>query len=245
MKKLFIAFSVLFSISVLPNTQAQDIALEGGLSLNTFVLSDVFNDVFDTKLNTGVSLGINSNIPIAGDGRFIVKPGVRFSKLGGTLVEEEPRKINDTTQFERSYKFNTNYLQIPVLLQVGITNNTNGFFASAGPYLGIGISGKRIDKQKSKNIAYNKSETEDIEFGTGNLDDLYRYDWGAILGFGYFHYDFNENGKKKMFTAGLQIGIGMSNILSEGFRNEIATDMLTNLSFQVNIAYTLIPLSDH
>jgi hypothetical protein len=92
-------------------------------------LANFSGDFFQTKATTGFLFGGFANL---GHGDFVIQPAVLYNRKGA--------KEDETGS---DLKINLDYIQIPVLVQIGMPSGTNGrLFLSAGPALGIKIGCK-------------------------------------------------------------------------------------------------------
>jgi hypothetical protein len=89
------------------------------------------------------------------------------------------------------------YADIPVLLKGGPTLGVVKIFGAAGPYIGIGLTGKAVT-----DIAGQK-DSESIEWGDGDQADFKRLDYGAKFGVGA---EFSG------FTFGAYYALGLANL---------------------------------
>ncbi|MFA6058845.1 MAG: porin family protein [Taibaiella sp.] len=115
------------------------------------------------KFLTGYKIGAVANIDIAKG--FYIEPGLFYSAKG--------RKVSSSIT---DSKLQLNYLEIPLSLGYRYDfGKAGGIFATAGPYLGIGLNGK-----STTTVA---GVSADVDMKAGK--DFERMDWGMNLSVGY------------------------------------------------------------
>jgi hypothetical protein len=181
--KVFV-FTILTLFSV--QSFAQKFGIQGGINLSNMLVKDnegTYSE--DFKMNLGYSGGVT----------FEMGLGKIFSLEAGALVNSKGFKweLDGGTA-----KLNLMYVDIPVLLKAGLSLGPVKVFAAAGPYAGMGITGKMvaIPDQGDK-------ETESINWGTSEDDDLKRLDYGAKFGGGV---------ELSSFTFGVYYSLGLANL---------------------------------
>lgn len=126
------------------------------------------NDATTTDAKVGFSTGAGVNIGLY-KGLYL-RPGVYYNMMGG---KTELGNLETTATLH--------YLQVPVNLgyRYTISEKVGGFFAEAGPYVGLALSGNtKIDHPITGEIK------NDIEFGSEN-NETNAFDWGFKFGLGY------------------------------------------------------------
>ncbi|MBT8254067.1 MAG: PorT family protein [Flavobacteriaceae bacterium] len=122
MKNVFlILVALLFSFTI--NAQGVDLGLKAGLNLSSFS----GDDTEDLSMLTGIHFGAMADISIS-DG-FSVQPEVLYSTQG--------TKYSESDGYDGKLKFN--YLNIPVIAKVEVTDGLN---LEAGPQIGFLLSAK-------------------------------------------------------------------------------------------------------
>jgi hypothetical protein len=167
-------------------TFAQRIGIQGGLNLSNMLIKDdagTYSDEF--KMNPGFNAGVTLEIGL------------------GKLLSAEVGAIADTKGFKwalegGTMKANLIFVDVPVLLRVGPQFGPIKVFAAAGPYFGVGITGKRISKPDG-----GSKTTEDIKWGNSENEDLKRLDYGAKFGAG---------AEFASFTFGAYYSLGLANL---------------------------------
>lgn len=191
LSKVLILFFVVF-ISM--QSFAQKFGVQAGVNLANMVSKDdaeTYSD--DFEMNLGFNAGVTFELSFSD---FL---GLEM----GALVDTKGFKISESGA---TAKINLLYADIPVLLKGGPTLGAVKIFGAAGPYLGVGITGKytfEFDGDK---------ESEDVVWGDGDDADLKRLDYGAKFGVG---------AEVKGFSIGAYYALGLANIAvdnSDGYK---------------------------
>lgn len=173
---------------------AQTFGVRGGLSMATILEKDedgTYSD--DYQMNPGFHAGIAADFPIVEMVSF--ETGLFFNTKGFKFTEEEEGV--DVTVKAKLY-----YADIPLTLKVaGEVSEGVELFVLAGPYIGIGLSGKTIAEGSAE--GFNVSIDEDIDWGSGEDDDLKRLDYGITAGAGF---------EFKGLLVGLSYDFGLANV---------------------------------
>ena len=136
------------------------IGLKGGVNLTNLYV----DNVQDEHMKVGANIGLFTKIPVTS--LFAVQPEIAYSQKG--------TQTNYNNAFgSGKYRFNLDYLEIPVAAVVNVTNN---FSLHAGPYVGFLLSAKVKDVDQNGNI---KGVTE------LNKDNFQSTDYGLFGGLGY------------------------------------------------------------
>jgi hypothetical protein len=144
MKKLIIAVTVALTVSTMQAQTKFGVQLGLLSSKNKIEYDGV--EPKKLKSNIGIKFGVFAEIHISNNLYF--NPSLNFVNKGGK--EED---FENTTVANVSYanKYITNYLELPLAFTYK-ANSTNGFFATAGPVLGLGIGGK-VSTTANSNIS--------------------------------------------------------------------------------------------
>ena len=161
-KKLIFA-SLALSFMTFTNVQAQEDAtkfgIKGGVNFSNFYT----DDVDDNNVLTGFNVGLFAKMPVSENISFQTE--ISYTGKGAELVYNNAI-VNGTAQFK------LNYIEVPLLLVVNLTQNLN---IHAGPYAAYLISGKTTNKSDSG--SYNFEDNV-------NVDDFNRFDAGLAGGVG-------------------------------------------------------------
>jgi opacity protein-like surface antigen len=196
----------IFSLAVLMSfglfvsqSNAQTFGVKAGLNLANMHTEDDSGTLSDDfKSQVGFHAGVTAEFPITEMLSF--EAGLLASTKGFKQDSEET--ILGTTV---SYKASSNllYVDVPLTLKAtfGISDGAN-LFVQAGPYLGMGLSGKY--KTETTVAGQTEKEESDIKWGSNaDEDDLKRMDFGLTGGAGV---EFNN------ISVGLSYGLGLANI---------------------------------
>ncbi|WP_338644877.1 porin family protein [Flavobacterium sp. KS-LB2] len=170
------------------SVQAQDktasYGFKGGLNF-----SNLYTDnVDDNNVLTGFNAGLYAKFPITNS--IAIQPEISYTTKGAELVY-------NNTFAQGTAKFNINYIEVPVLLVMNITDNFN---VHVGPYAAYMVSGKT---------------TNDSNFGSSQAEldtnDFNKFDAGLAGGVGIdldvvnfgvrYNYGLTRIGKEDSFIS--------------------------------------------
>ena len=177
-----VSIFLLISFSI----QAQDsiptrIGIKGGVNFSTLYAENVD----DTKMLTGINLGLFAKLPLSD--HFALQPELYYTMKGAEV------KYNNFF-VDGTARFNLNYIELPLLLVINITDFVN---IHVGPYAAYLISGK----------AKNESNINLFDFEENlDTDDYNKFDLGIAAGVGL---DFNA------ISLGLRYNHGTTTIGKE------------------------------
>ena len=181
--------------------QKSSVFLKGGLNLANVSINESGN-IDDAKMLLSFHAGIQGDIPVAS---FLsIQPGLLLSGKGS-------KTQSGNTSDANYYRATTNpiYIEVPVnvVFKAPLEKDTK-FFAGAGPYIAMGVAGKR--KADGKIFGLTFSRNDDIKFS--NDDPTTSGEEGA--GFGIikrFDYGFNGTagfeGKNVLFSVNYGLGL--------------------------------------
>lgn len=162
------------------NDSAAQFGVKGGVNFSNMYTDDVDDENVLTSFNAGVYV----NLPVSD--LFSIQPEVLYSRKGAELRY-------DNVFATGSAKFNLNYIEVPVLLKINVTENFN---IHAGPYFAYLIDSK---------ITNESDGIFDFESNFDN-DDFNKFDAGIAAGIGF---DFES------FSIGARYSYGLSTIGKE------------------------------
>ena len=196
MKKLiiFIAVALLFTYSA--DSFAQTFGVRGGLNM-TNMLSKSDAHTADLKAIVGFHIGGTAEFEITD--MFSFETGLFLMTMG---YKYEVLSVD--------YKTNLLYLNIPITAKARYELDNFSLYGLFGPYIGLGLSGK--------------NNSVDIEWGSGDSDDLKRFDFGWTIGAGVEY---------EAFMAGLSYNLGLANIMAQtegGYKAK-------NRAFLISVGY--------
>lgn len=173
--------------------------VKGGVNFSNFRI----DDVEDNNLKAGINLGLFMKLPISDV--VAIQPELLYSSKGSKL------KYDNIIQGKGEYRFNMNYLELPVM---GVFHIGDVFNVQVGPY---------ISYLTSANI---KNMDEDLTIqGVTDLkeDNFNRLDYGVAAGVGL---DFNGFVVGARYNYGLkEVGKSgnLSGVLLNDSKNSVAT----------------------
>jgi len=189
MKKLKIGILVILgALAVSPAfSQEQNVTrvgVKGGVNFTNFRTGD---EIADNNVKAGLNLGLFFKLPVSN--AIAIQPELLYSSKGSKI------EYDNFLQGDGEYRFNFNYLELPVM---GVFSLGDHFNIQAGPY---------VSYLTSVNI---KDMTEDGSIqGVQDLkeDNFNRIDYGLAAGIGA---DFNG------FVAGVRYNYGLNEVGDSG-----------------------------
>ena len=192
MKKASIFLLVILISLLCFQSYAQTFGIKGGLNLsNMLIESD--GDTEDLKMKPGFH--------IAGIIDF------QFTDLlsleTGLILDTKGFKFEDEgSGYSYKEKLNTFFLDIPVVLKVSVDAGSSvRIFGAAGPYIGVGLTGKW--KSVYEDQGTEDTDEEKVEWGNTDDDHLKRLDYGLTFGAGV---------EIKAILVGVSYDLGLANI---------------------------------
>ncbi len=186
-------------------SNAQTFGVKGGLSLMNMMIKDESENNKDVlKMKPGFHLGATVNIPLFRE-LLSLEPGIFLNMKGYTWKEDGTDVIYDWRYTE---KVSAYYIDIPVNVKAVYGGEKIKGFGTLGPFVGVGLSGKckTISEVILPEFTTTTSETEKIDWGKDEVEDLYkRLDFGISLGAGAIYNN---------FTLGISYDLGLKNISS-------------------------------
>lgn len=189
MKNLILICSlIIFSVSTVKAQEYVVFGAKGGFNLFN-MSSDSFSD---TSLQTGLHVGLLAEIPLTE--RFSLQPEILYSTQG---TDAEVLMLGGGP---RSTKYTMDYLQVPVLAKIYLTESLS---IEAGPSFNF--------------LVNEKIDGEEADFGSGfefgaALGASYKFRGGFFAGARYIYGFTNafdiEGSDRKANNNGFQIGVG-------------------------------------
>lgn len=181
MKKLFLPVLV-FSVVALSSAQeSNSFGIKGGVNFSNLYTEDVD----DRNILFGFNAGLVAVLPFSDF--LAVQPEILFSGKGAEL------KYNNAF-VEGKAKFRLNYIEVPVLLRVNLTNN---FSIQVGPYIAYLIDAN------IKNETNNELFDSEVNLDT---DDFTKFDFGLSGG---AEFEFSP------VSIGVRYNYGLANVGKE------------------------------
>ncbi len=192
---------------------SQTFGLKAGLNLSNMLDKD--NDETyskDYKMKPGFQIGPTAEFKI--NEKFSFQTGILFSSKGFKMNYKDDL-------YEIKQKVNLYYLDIPLNFKGTFKVGSTKIFATAGPYIGLGISGNM--KYEGTIDGEIESDSEPVNWGSDKEnDDLKRLDFGLSAGAGL---DFGS------FMVGLSYNLGLANISTITSNGNKAYNRVFGLSF--------------
>ncbi len=191
--------------------QAQDVpapkfGIKGGINLSNFYSGD---EVGDENLKVGLNLGLMAKMPVTKG--FAIQPEVLYSSQGSRI------NYNNFAQGRGEYRFNFNYVQVPVL---AVINLGEFFNIHAGPYAAFLTSANIKDMDNDGTI----ENIRDLD-----VDDFNRFDYGFAGGVAF---------ESKGFTLGARYNYGLKEIGKSGNLSGNVTKDLKNSFGTIYLGFT-------
>ena len=180
MKNFMKSALVICMMFTVTNMHAQiKIGPTAGLNLSTMTLKSMGLSL-DPKTIVGFNVGVISEFNLKGN--LFLQPALLFSAKGSkySVLEEE-------------MTITPSFIEIPVNAMYKFGSGSTKFFLNAGPYFGLAIGGK----------TKSGGESADIKFGSGESNDMKRFDFGLNLGAGI---------EIKNFLISAHYGLGLANL---------------------------------
>jgi hypothetical protein len=187
MKNLFAVILVALGLATVPAfAQEQNvtrIGVKGGANFSNFRV----DDVGDNNVKVGLNLGLFAKLPVSE--AVAIQPELLYSSKGSKLT------YDNFLQGEGEYRFNLNYLELPVLAVFSLGDHFN---IHAGPYAAYLTSANIKDLNDDGTI----QDIKDL-----NEKNFNRFDYGIAAGIGA---DFNG------FIAGVRYNYGLNEVGESG-----------------------------
>lgn len=223
-KLLCLAFFAATISSV--SAQNSSVFIKAGYNMANISISED-GDVDENRMLSSFHVGLQGDIPVIKN-ILSIQPGLLFTGKGSKLQSGEPGQNG----YYRSV-VNPYYIEVPVNIVVKAPlGGDSKFFAGAGPYVAMGIAGKRKLDYQVLGIAYNR--TDNVEFS--NDDPTTQGEEGA--GYGILRrFDYGLNGtigfegEKAMFSV--NYGLGLAKLQSGADNNVDEKNKHRVLSFTI------------
>lgn len=157
------------------------IGVKGGVNLTNLYV----DEVDDENMKAGLNLGLFAKIPVTRG--FSIQPEILYSNKGAKVAY-------NNTLIGGEYRFNLNYLEVPVLGVVNVAKNFNVHFGGYAAYL------------TNVNIKAEDNGSSNEELVSFDEDDFNRFDYGLVGGIGFdvkgvtlgarYNYGLNQVGEK-------------------------------------------------
>lgn len=156
---VFVVSLLLVGLLVSPGFSAVKFGVKAGLALANWSTSEPLFGDYPLKSKAGFVFGVFSNIGLAKN--FSFQPEVLYIQKGP--------KVNITEgEVSGTVKFNTDYLEIPLLLMYSFQKEDSKLIPSifAGPFIGFNLSAKEKINIPGEEYTYDfKDEIKNMEYG--------------------------------------------------------------------------------
>lgn len=181
----------LLIFSTLSSFSQISVGLKGGFALNN-TTNDTRNIDFTSSATTPAFYGgVCANFGV--NEKLFLRTEVNYSQKGYAVTKyyDASRFAAQNQQNASFWGTNYTYIQVPILLNYTIENETIKFYFGAGPYFSYAISGKKWADMFIADLGgeflTQKSVSEpyvfETQFGTDNRKDN-RFDLGAVINVG-------------------------------------------------------------
>jgi hypothetical protein len=159
--KIIIALLILFGFSQVSNAQESNLkfGVKGGVNFSNLST----DNAQDNKMLTGVNLGLFAKLPVTSS--IAIQPEIYFTTKGSKLTY-------NNVFVDGTANFDLNYIEIPVLLVLNVTENFN---IHVGPYASYLVSSK---VKNASDVSFYNFE------GNINSNDFNKFDTGIVAGVG-------------------------------------------------------------
>jgi hypothetical protein len=178
---------------------APKIGVKAGINLANVYM----DDVADENLKVGLNVGLFAKIPVSEF--FAIQPEVLYSSKGSKIT------YDDALQGEGEYRFNLNYVEVPVLAVFNIGPHFN---IHAGPYAAFLASANIKDMHEDGTV----EGIEDL-----NVDNFNRFDYGLSGGLGLEFGNFIIGGRYNYGLHELGKSGSLSGELTRDSKNSVAS----------------------
>jgi len=206
MKMRIISLSTI-AILLTAASYAQKARVQVGVNLANVSVTDN-GRVDDANMLTSFHVGIVGDFPIGPTVAF--QPGILYTGKGSKVESGDPNGANYFKQTTNPF-----YFEVPANFVFKFPFATESHaFIGAGPYLGIGVSGKVTTEGKAFNIAFNSEKS--VVFSD---DDPTTFNQEEGTGLGVMkRFDYGVNGTAgiagKSLVLGVNYGLGLAKLQS-------------------------------
>jgi len=199
------AFAMAFTFAKAQDVPPPKFGIKAGINMSNLYSGDVG----DENLKVGLNLGLMAKMPV--NNGFAIQPEVLYSSQGSRI------QYNNFVLGKGEYRFNLNYVQVPVLAVVNIGEYFN---IHVGPYAAFLTSANIKDMHNDGTI----ENIRDL-----NVDNFHRFDYGFAGGVAF---------ETKGFTLGARYNYGLKEVGKSGSLSGQVTDTSKNSFGTVYLAFT-------
>ncbi len=228
MKNLVKFLVVVISFTVTTELFAQNFGIKAGVNLANMVMESDGISIFDDeiKIKAGFHIGLIAAFSI--NDMLSFETGLLLSTKG---YRESGKLSGQGWSEEYKNKLNLLYLDIPLNAKASIDLGNMKAYGTFGPYIGLGLSGKRkaewewTDHGESGSGSYE----DDVKFGSDkDKDDLKRFDFGLAIGGGV---------EISNIQVGLSYGLGLANLSPSGEIDYFGNVNINNRVLAISVCY--------
>jgi len=167
-------------------TNAPSFGIKGGINISNLSTKEADQD----KMLTGFNIGVFAKMPITNN--IAIQPELYYTTKGAQTTY-------NSTFINGTFQYNFNYLEVPLLLVVNITDKFN---LHIGPYVSYMLNGKVKNKSNVNSVDFEeKINTEDYnKLDAGFAAGAGVYLGGISLGARYT-YGLTKVGKERTFAG--------------------------------------------
>lgn len=177
-------------------TTAQSFNISGGMNLSSYSIYEggkrLYKNEFeqssysehrtDIDWNTGFNASFGYEFKLSN--LLSLETGLSYSTKGFTLVEEEDYTWGSVSESSISKeKYRMNYLDLPIVLNVGFNAGNVRMYGKLGGYVGFGMLGN-IKTSYEASDSQGATYTEDYRGGLDLGNSSERFNYGLITGIG-------------------------------------------------------------
>ncbi len=219
-KTLYAGFTCLSVIAFSPAAYSQEqetstetdispkFGIKGGVNLSNLYV----DDVQDENMKVGANIGVFAKIPLVRG--LSIQPELLYSSKGSKITYASSLLYSGSGE----YRFNLNYVELPVSLVVNLAKNLNIHAGAYGAYL-AGVNITDMKKDGTINNAKNL-----------NAEDFNRIDYGLLAGLAI---------DVQNFTLGARYNYGLREVGESGSLSGSLTQNSKNsaLTFYIGFAF--------
>ncbi len=181
MSKIYQLIILVVSVLVTSSIHAQKIGIRAGVNMSNMKITNN-HPIMGANPNNKIGAHFEMMVDYALNSNLSIESALGISTKGYRVTVDQYKPISGlkyTTTGLRSM----NYLDIPVRLKLQTSNTRNKYFASLGPQVGIGLTGK----WHTEKIISERSTIEGKQVGWNDANDVNsfkRLDFGYMVGVG-------------------------------------------------------------
>jgi len=167
-------------------TNAPSFGIKGGINISNLSTKEADQD----KMLTGFNIGVFAKMPITNN--IAIQPELYYTTKGAQVTY-------NSTFVGGTAKFNLNYIEMPLLLVVNLTDNFNIHF---GPYISYLVDGKVTNESTPTAFNFeNNINTDDYNKFEAGIAAGAGIDMGAFSLGARYSYGLTKVGKERTFLG--------------------------------------------